>query len=96
VVVDQSTALVAIVAASVPSVVVGVVGYFLRRTLEKLEHSVEDVGKSVATHNTALAVLEQRLVALEQGRVVRLEADHGRLLGLVERLEERMVERGAR
>src|SRR5687768_13650006 len=75
---DQSTALVAIVAASVPSVVVGLVGYFLKRTLEKLEGSVEGVSKAVATHNTALAVLEQRLAALEQVRVVRLEADHGR------------------
>ena len=77
--VDQSTALVAVVAAGVPSVLVGGLGYFLRRTLEKLEGSVERVGASLAIHNTSLAVLEQRLAALETVRITRLEEEVGNL-----------------
>lgn len=77
--VDANTALVAAVAALVPSTLVAGLGYFLRRTLEKLEVSVEKVGTSLAIHNTSLAVLEQRLAALETVRITRLEEEVGNL-----------------
>lgn len=78
--VDQSTALVAIVAAGVPSAIVAMLGFFLRTAFadfregqKETNTSLVQIKDALSEHNTRLAVLEQRFGHLETQRFVHLE-----------------------
>lgn len=84
--VDQSTALVAAIAAGIPSGIVTVVGFLLRNAftdfkeaLKEANSALGEIKDAMSEHRTDIAVLKDRLERLETGRLVTLEVELGNL-----------------
>ena len=78
-------ALWGLIAAAVPSGVVGLVSFFAKRAFAEVEHGIAKIGaqveelhKSFTSQDTAVALLEMRLSTLEdQCRECRRKASEG-------------------
>jgi outer membrane murein-binding lipoprotein Lpp len=88
------TGLVAAVAALVPTAVGGLIAWLAKDKLVSIASAiatlvaeVKELRKDLANHATQLAVVLGRVEALENVRVVRLEAEVGELRAKVHELE---------
>lgn len=73
-----------VIAAAVPTGVVSAIGFFLRQSFADVREgqkaaalALEEIKAALGKHNVHLAVLEQRLLALETVRITRLEEELG-------------------